>query len=109
MRGLHPAPYLQQIPEGTRIEDTSRAVAAIEEHIRRHGGVTAVASFVGRGPLRFLLVFEPEMPTERTSSPHDTFPHRTASRPRMDLTILFSGYTIGVCQSPMTISTRQWS
>ncbi len=50
------------LPEGTHIEETSRAVAAIEEHVRTLDGVTAVASFVGRGPLRFLLVYEPEMP-----------------------------------------------
>ncbi|MGD8452569.1 MAG: efflux RND transporter permease subunit [Phycisphaerae bacterium] len=50
------------LPEGTHIEDTSREMAAIEQHIRELDGVTTVASFVGSGPLRFLLIYEPEMP-----------------------------------------------
>lgn len=51
------------LPEGTRIEHTADRIASAEEFIAKLDGVTNVASFVGRGPLRFLLTFEPEMPS----------------------------------------------
>ncbi len=49
------------MPEGTHIKRTVDEVAAIGAYIRTLDGVTDVASFVGRGPLRFLLTYEPEM------------------------------------------------
>ena len=51
------------MPEGTHIDRTAGEMAAIDEYIRTLDGVTNVASFVGRGPLRFLLTYEPEMPS----------------------------------------------
>lgn len=50
------------MPEGTHIDRTAEEIAAIDSYIRRLDGVTDVASFIGRGPLRFLLTYEPEMP-----------------------------------------------
>ncbi len=50
------------MPEGTHIERTADEVAAISDYVRSLDGVEDVASFVGRGPLRFLLTYEPEMP-----------------------------------------------
>ena len=49
------------MPEGTRITRTAQEVEQIEAHVRRLAHVTDVSSFVGRGPLRFLLTYEPEM------------------------------------------------
>ncbi|AFM23814.1 efflux RND transporter permease subunit [Desulfomonile tiedjei] len=49
------------LPEGTHIYETSNQVAAIETFVRTLDGVRDVTSFVGRGPLRFLLTYEPEM------------------------------------------------
>lgn len=51
------------LPEGTRIEQTADQVAVVEKFVGQLEGVTDVASFIGRGPLRFLLTFEPEMPS----------------------------------------------
>ena len=51
------------LPEGTHIEQTAEQVAVAEKFVRQLEGVTDVASFIGRGPLRFLLTFEPEMPS----------------------------------------------
>ncbi len=53
-----------RLPEGSRIDATAAEVDAIAAHVRALDGVTDVASFVGRGPLRFLLTREPEMPCE---------------------------------------------
>jgi multidrug efflux pump subunit AcrB len=50
------------LPEGGHIQHTADTLAAIENHVRSHDGVTDVAAFIGRGPLRFLLTFSPEMP-----------------------------------------------
>ncbi len=50
------------MPEGTHIDRTTAEVAAIDDHVRSLEGVTDVAAFVGRGPLRFLLTYEPQMP-----------------------------------------------
>lgn len=49
------------LPEGTRIERTAAEIAEIERFVGALEGVADVASFIGRGPLRFLLTFEPEM------------------------------------------------
>lgn len=51
------------MPEGSHIARTAEEVAAIDAYVRTLDGVTDVASFVGRGPLRFLLTYEPEMPS----------------------------------------------
>jgi multidrug efflux pump subunit AcrB len=50
------------MPEGTGIDETAGEVNAIGAYVRSLEGVRDVAAFVGRGPLRFLLTFEPEMP-----------------------------------------------
>ena len=50
------------MPEGALIVRTADELAEIEAHVRSIDGVTDVATFVGQGPLRFLLTFEPEMP-----------------------------------------------
>lgn len=50
------------LPEGTRIEATSSTAAEIEKHVSGIEGVTAVSTFIGRGPPRFYLPVEPEGP-----------------------------------------------
>ncbi len=50
------------MPEGTHIDCTRDEVATISDYIRTLEGVEDVASFIGRGPLRFLLTYEPQMP-----------------------------------------------
>ncbi len=47
-------------PEGTHITDTAEDIAEIDEWVRSLDGVTSTATFVGQGPLRFLLTFTPE-------------------------------------------------
>lgn len=49
------------LPEGTHIEKTAEEITKIEKHISTLEGVTAVTSFIGRGSLRFLLTYSPEM------------------------------------------------
>lgn len=49
-------------PEGTHIEETSRRLEKLEEHIATLEGVTDVTTFVGGGALRFILTYSPEMP-----------------------------------------------
>lgn len=49
------------MPEGTHIHETLNQITAMETFVRTLNGVRDVASFVGRGPLRFLLTYEPEM------------------------------------------------
>ena len=51
------------MPEGVHIERTAEKVEEIGSYIRSLEGVTDVATFTGRGPLRFLLTFEPHMPS----------------------------------------------
>ncbi|QHI68315.1 efflux RND transporter permease subunit [Tichowtungia aerotolerans] len=51
------------MPEGTHISQTADEAAAVSDYIRTLDGVEDVASFVGRGPLRFLLTYEPQMPS----------------------------------------------
>ena len=50
------------MPEGSLITRTADELAEIDTYIRTVDGVTNVATFIGQGPLRFLLTFEPEMP-----------------------------------------------
>ena len=46
----------------THILDTEKEVAEVEEYLSGLEGVTSVASFVGQGPLRYLLTLAPESP-----------------------------------------------
>jgi len=48
------------LPAGTDIHDTDAFAGAIERFVRSQAGVTHIASFVGSGGLRFLLVYTPE-------------------------------------------------
>jgi multidrug efflux pump subunit AcrB len=50
------------LPQGTDIQATSEEIANVEELVSRLAGVTAVSSFVGRGPTRFTATFRPEQP-----------------------------------------------
>lgn len=49
------------LPEGSHIDQTEKEVTAISNYVKEQAGVTQVVSFIGRGPLRFLLTYEPEM------------------------------------------------
>ncbi|MDB4433293.1 efflux RND transporter permease subunit [bacterium] len=46
--------------QGTHIDDTTRAVASVEDYLLEQEGVTHVTSLVGKGALRFLLTYTPE-------------------------------------------------
>ena len=48
------------LPQGSHIDETTRAVAEIEEHVLQIEGVTHVTAVVGKGALRFLLPYQPE-------------------------------------------------
>jgi multidrug efflux pump subunit AcrB len=48
------------MPQGTHIDDTTRAVEKAETYLREQDGVTHVNSLVGQGSLRFLLTYTPE-------------------------------------------------
>ncbi|MBX3437959.1 MAG: efflux RND transporter permease subunit [Planctomycetaceae bacterium] len=48
------------LPPGTHIRETERFADELERHIQSQPGVSHVASFVGGGGLRFLLVYSPE-------------------------------------------------
>lgn len=50
------------MPEGSLISSTVEELARIDAHVRSLEGVKDVAMFVGQGPLRFLLTYEPQMP-----------------------------------------------
>ena len=50
------------LPEGTSINQTSDDAKKIEEHLKSQTGVKNVASFIGSGPPRFYLPYEPELP-----------------------------------------------
>ena len=49
-------------PEGTRIEETALRVSKAEDYLRQKEGVTNVATSVGGGHTRFILVYAPEKP-----------------------------------------------
>lgn len=51
------------MPEHTHISKTEQEIDAVSEYVRGLDGVENVATFIGRGPLRFLLTFSPEMPS----------------------------------------------
>ena len=48
------------MPEGTHIDDTTRAVEIAENYLQEQEGVTHTNSLVGQGGLRFLLTYTPE-------------------------------------------------
>ena len=48
------------MPEGTHIDDTSKAVASLEAYIEKLPNVTGAASFIGGGATRFNLTYSPE-------------------------------------------------
>jgi len=48
------------LPQGTHINDTVKAVEAVEKDILGMDGITHVTSLVGQGGLRFLLTYSPE-------------------------------------------------
>lgn len=50
------------MPQGTHIDSTAIQLEQIEQHVASLEGVHDISSFIGRGPLRFLLTFSPEMP-----------------------------------------------
>ncbi len=50
------------LPEGTSINQTSEDAKKIEEHLKSQTGVKNVAAFIGSGPPRFYLPYEPELP-----------------------------------------------
>ncbi|TNF89163.1 MAG: efflux RND transporter permease subunit, partial [Gammaproteobacteria bacterium] len=49
-------------PEGSRIQDVSANLTAIEEELLERPGVTSVSAFIGGGPPRFYLPVNPEDP-----------------------------------------------
>lgn len=49
------------LPEGTSVKKTSEDASVIEAHLRTLPGVKNVVSFVGGGPPRFYLPYEPEL------------------------------------------------
>lgn len=48
--------------QGTDIRTTTQDIQTIEKHVRTIPGVESVASLIGQGAQRFLLVYEPEKP-----------------------------------------------
>lgn len=50
------------MPQGTHIDSTAKQLEQVEQYVATLEGVMDIASFIGRGPLRFLLTFSPEMP-----------------------------------------------
>ncbi len=48
------------LPQGTHISKTADDLSTIENHVRALDGVTDVATFTGKGALRFLLTYSPE-------------------------------------------------
>jgi multidrug efflux pump subunit AcrB len=50
------------VPEGTRIQQVSAALSAMESELLQKSSVTAVSAFIGKGPPRFYLPVNPEDP-----------------------------------------------
>jgi len=50
-------------PEGTHITDTARDANEVAAWLLEQEGVDAVTSFVGQGGLRFMLTYNPELPS----------------------------------------------
>ena len=49
------------LPEGTSINQTSEEAKKIEKYLQQQPGVVNVSSFIGSGPPRFYLPYEPEL------------------------------------------------
>ncbi|MHC4350940.1 MAG: efflux RND transporter permease subunit, partial [Planctomycetota bacterium] len=49
-------------PEGTRIQQVSRDLKPLEQHLLEDERVSAVSTFIGQGPPRFYLPVDPESP-----------------------------------------------
>ena len=49
-------------PEGTRIQQVSADLAALESELLQKSSITAVSAFIGKGPPRFYLPVNPEDP-----------------------------------------------
>ncbi|MCK5296427.1 MAG: efflux RND transporter permease subunit, partial [Alphaproteobacteria bacterium] len=49
-------------PEGTNINHTTNGMIKVENFIKKLDGVTNTSTFIGRGALRFILTYNPEMP-----------------------------------------------
>lgn len=58
------AQYMVDIwmPQGTHINDTATEVSKVEQWLSQQEGIGHVTSLVGRGGLRFLLTYKPELP-----------------------------------------------
>ena len=74
------------LPEGARITSVADDLEAIERHLRRQPGVVSVATFIGSGPPRFYLPYEPELPNPayghlviNVTTPDDIAPLATAT------------------------------
>ncbi|NLS91846.1 MAG: efflux RND transporter permease subunit [Planctomycetaceae bacterium] len=52
------------LPEGSRIQNVAEDLKAVEEHLLKQPGVVSVATFLGSGPPRFYLPYEPELPNQ---------------------------------------------
>ena len=50
------------LPEGSSIKNVEKDVSEIEAYLLKQPGVVNVASFLGAGPPRFYLPYEPELP-----------------------------------------------
>lgn len=48
--------------EGAHINKTQEVLSSIEQELRKDPQVTEIATFAGRGALRFILTYSPEMP-----------------------------------------------
>jgi multidrug efflux pump subunit AcrB len=51
-----------QMPEGSAIETTSKAVATVEDWLKKQPEAKIVTSYIGRGAPRFFLSYNPELP-----------------------------------------------
>lgn len=50
------------LPEGSSIKSVEKDIRTIEEHLLQQKGITNISSFIGSGPPRFYLPYEPELP-----------------------------------------------
>ncbi|MBR5627289.1 MAG: efflux RND transporter permease subunit [Thermoguttaceae bacterium] len=50
------------LPEGSSIKTVSADIQQVEDYLMKLEGVTNVGSFIGSGPPRFYLPYEPELP-----------------------------------------------
>ena len=50
------------LPQGTHIEHTRDEVRKVEQWLKKRDGIGNTTSFIGRGGMRFLLTYQPELP-----------------------------------------------